>query len=141
MILVTAALLGGCALATPGAGTPGAGTPAATGTGAAITAEPTPTDTLAPASTAEPAATGVSTKENDMQELAIADLAKRLGVAKDAITVQNVEEVQWPDASLGCPEPGKMYAQVLTLGLRIVLEAKGKSYEYHTGRGHMVSCG
>ncbi len=74
------------------------------------------------------------------QALAVADLAQLLGIAPPAITVVSVEAVTWPDASLGCPKPGMMYAQVLTPGYRVVLEADGKTYEYHTGRGRVVPC-
>jgi hypothetical protein len=62
-----------------------------------------------------------------------ADLAERLGVPTDDIAVVSSEEVTWPDSSLGCPQPGMMYAQVLTSGSRIVLTAAGRSYEYHSG--------
>lgn len=74
------------------------------------------------------------------QLLAVAHLAQLLGVSPDAITVVSVEEVTWPDTSLGCPQPGMMYTQVLTPGYRLVLEAGGKTYEYHAGRGRVVSC-
>ncbi len=74
------------------------------------------------------------------QALAVADLAGRLGLPESAITVRSVESVDWPDASLGCPQPGMMYAQVITPGYRIVLEAGGKRYEYHTSQSHVVLC-
>lgn len=74
------------------------------------------------------------------QALAVADLARRLDVPESAITVRTVESVEWPDASLGCPQPGMMYAQVITPGYRIVLEAGGKRYEYHTSQTHAVLC-
>ncbi len=61
------------------------------------------------------------------------DLSARTGVPVDQIQVVSVEPVTWPDASLGCPQPGMMYAQVLTPGLRIRLQANGQVYEYHTG--------
>ena len=69
------------------------------------------------------------------------DLASRLKAAKSEVEVLSVEEVTWPDASLGCPEPGKVYAQVLTPGYRIVLKAQGRTYTYHTDRSrHFVLC-
>ena len=68
-------------------------------------------------------------------EQAKADLAERLGVPVDDVTVVSSEEVTWPDSSLGCPQPGMMYAQVLTDGSRILLSAGGRTYEYHSG-GH-----
>ncbi|MCX7707861.1 MAG: hypothetical protein N2204_07620 [Anaerolineae bacterium] len=74
------------------------------------------------------------------QALAIADLAGRLGIPESAITVRAVEAVEWPDASLGCPRPGMMYAQVITPGYRIVLEAGGRTYDYHTSQSHAVLC-
>ncbi len=72
---------------------------------------------------------------------AVADLAGRLAIAADAIQVRSVEAVEWPDASLGCPQPGMMYAQVITPGYRIVLEAAGRAYEYHSSYAHVVYCG
>lgn len=66
------------------------------------------------------------------------DLASRLGVSAESISVVRVEEVEWPDTSLGCPEPGKMYAQVITPGYRIILEAAEKEYEYHADKGKSV---
>ena len=66
-------------------------------------------------------------------EQAKADLAERLGVPVDDVTVVSSEEVTWPDSSLGCPQPGMMYAQVLTEGSRILLSAGGRTYEYHSG--------
>ena len=65
---------------------------------------------------------------------------RQLGIAATTITVRSVEAVDWPDASLACPQPGMMYAQVITPGYRIVLEVDGKSYEYHTGGGGIVRC-
>lgn len=66
-------------------------------------------------------------------EQAIADLASRLGVDPSTIEVVSVEEVDWPDASIGCPQPGMSYAQVLVNGSRIVLRADGTEYAYHQG--------
>ncbi len=63
-----------------------------------------------------------------------AHLAEELGIALDDIETTAVEPVEWSDASLGCPEPGKAYAQVITPGYRIVLEVDEKAYELHTDR-------
>ncbi len=69
-----------------------------------------------------------------------ADLASRLGVSESAIVVKTVQAQEWPDASLGCPKPGIMYAQVITPGYLIVLEANGKQYEYHASGTRAVLC-
>lgn len=63
------------------------------------------------------------------------DLASRVGVDVEDVQIMEFEAVQWPDSSLGCPEPGKMYLQVITPGYRVVLQAAGQTYEYHTNRG------
>ena len=67
-----------------------------------------------------------------------ADVAQRAGVAPSEVQMAQVEEVDWRDGSLGCPQPGMMYPQVITPGYRFVLEAGGKSYEYHSDRSTRV---
>ena len=64
---------------------------------------------------------------------AVDDLAGSLGIEPDAVTVVDARAVTWPDGSLGCPEPGMMYTQVLVDGTLVVLEAGGRRYEYHGG--------
>jgi hypothetical protein len=66
------------------------------------------------------------------------DLAQRLGISPDEITMVSVEEVTWPDSSLGCPQPGRVYLQVITPGYRIILRAGSHEYAYHTDRGQQV---
>jgi hypothetical protein len=61
------------------------------------------------------------------------DLADRLAVDAGAITVMSAELVEWSDASLGCPEPDMVYAQIPTDGSLIVLLSGGIEYHYHTG--------
>jgi hypothetical protein len=63
---------------------------------------------------------------------AAADLAQRLKIDIDTIKLVNVEQVEWSDACLGIQQPGIMCAQVITSGYKIILEAEGKQYEYHT---------
>jgi hypothetical protein len=64
---------------------------------------------------------------------AAADLARRLDVAEDEVSVESVEEVTWNDGSLGCAEKGTMYTQALVDGSRIVLRVGDRTYEYHSG--------
>ena len=66
-------------------------------------------------------------------EQAKSDLARRLGIAPGQVTLVSSEEVTWRDGSLGCPQKGMRYTQVLFNGSRIVLEADGKQYHYHSG--------
>lgn len=70
-----------------------------------------------------------------------ADLAQRLGVSEEEVSVKSLETMQWSDSSLGCPQPGMMYAQVITPGYRLVLVVEGQVYEAHTDEGqHAVWC-
>ncbi|MBI3361134.1 MAG: hypothetical protein HY023_08490, partial [Chloroflexi bacterium] len=46
----------------------------------------------------------------------------------------------WPDTSMGCPEAGKLYSQIIVEGYRIVLESGGKKYAYHTSQENFVLC-
>jgi hypothetical protein len=63
----------------------------------------------------------------------IQDLAGRLQVAPAEIEYLDFEAVVWPDGSLGCPQPGMEYTQVLVEGFRIRLQHAGQIYEYHGG--------
>jgi hypothetical protein len=60
------------------------------------------------------------------------DLSDRLQIDQDSITVVEQNTVEWSDSSLGCPSPDMGYAQVITPGYLIALEAQGQRYEYHT---------
>lgn len=72
---------------------------------------------------------------------ALADLAERLEISKDEITVVSVEQVDWPDSSIGCPKPGEAYLTVIVPGYQIVLEAAGTKYDYHAGdKGKVFLC-
>lgn len=71
---------------------------------------------------------------------ASADAARRAGVAASGVRVVRVEPREWPDRSLGCPKPGMGYAQAITPGYLIVLEAAGRSFEYHTDQTQAVLC-
>ena len=69
------------------------------------------------------------------------DLAQRLSVATDHINLIEATSVVWPDSSLGCPQEGMAYAQVLTPGYLMLLGHGENIYEYHTSSStHMVTC-
>ena len=81
-------------------------------------------------------------KERDAAvALAKKTLSGKLGVGTEAVQVDKAEPVDWPDASLGCPEKGMMYAQMITSGHKVVLKAGGKAYAVHVGAGRAVVCG
>ncbi|MCK4827063.1 hypothetical protein KA005_65620 [bacterium] len=78
------------------------------------------------------------TEGSDMAELAKMDLATKLQIPPTSIEVLRVVQTEWPDASLGYPEPGMVYAQVITPGYVILLLAENKLYEYHSDYTHIV---
>ena len=72
---------------------------------------------------------------------AIADLAAKRDIALGKIQVVSVEATDWPDTSLGCPQPGMFYAQVIVPGYKIVLSVDGRLVEYHADqKGYGVAC-
>ncbi len=84
---------------------------------------------------------------DDRQQQARQVLAERLSAPVDSLALVSDEPVSWSDASLGCPEEGMMYAQVITPGHRITFSYQGEQYEVHTSRDdgpgsqlRMVSC-
>ncbi|MBI4672390.1 MAG: hypothetical protein HY741_12095 [Chloroflexi bacterium] len=101
---------------------------------------PAPTITRQAVPTAEG---GTTVKDPTLEKLiqdARADLSKRANVPDSAITVKSAEPVEWRDTSLGCPIEGMMYAQVITPGYLIVLEAAGKEWKYHASRTQVMYC-
>jgi hypothetical protein len=91
--------------------------------------------TLLPIETAEK--TMEPTPENpyiaNLVHQAQQDLAKRLNVPVESIEFGKFEDVLWPDGSLGCPQPGMAYTQVMVEGYRILLQYGGQVYAYHGG--------
>jgi hypothetical protein len=64
-----------------------------------------------------------------------AHLGERLGLPGSEIALLEARHVTWPDSSLGCPQPGLMYMQVLTPGVLIRLDVEGREYRYHGRTG------
>jgi hypothetical protein len=87
-------------------------------------------------------ATGTATPQpstgNTQLDLAVKNLAEKLGIIPGNIEVSKVVAVDWPDASLGCPQKGVLYIQLITPGYNIILEAGGNTYNYHTDKGERV---
>jgi hypothetical protein len=78
------------------------------------------------------------TLQSQLVKHAKEDLASRLSLDLDQISLVEAKSVFWRDASLGCPQPGMVYAQVITPGFRITLEAKGQIYDYHADKSRYV---
>lgn len=74
----------------------------------------------------------VTPEYSPVVDLAKKDLSERLKIPVEEIQLVKQEAVEWPDTSLGYPEKGMVYAQVITPGFKIILKAGDKSYEYHS---------
>jgi hypothetical protein len=85
-------------------------------------------------------AQGVRAPQLELLALAMTDLSQRLGVAAQAVTPQRLTAQVWSDASLGCPKPGEVYAQVVTEGYVIELRVDDDVYTYHTSLDRAVLC-
>ncbi len=73
-----------------------------------------------------------------MVELVLQGAATQLGVDPAALTVTGIDAVDWPDSSLGCPEDGGVYAQVISPGYRITVTDGTSTLEYHTGSNEAI---
>jgi hypothetical protein len=74
-------------------------------------------------------------------EKAKQELAHRLSISMAQINLVEMTEVEWSDSSLGCPQPGMDYLQVITPGYLILLEVNAQTYEYHSNRDtYFVLC-
>ena len=94
---------------------------------------------------ARPSATVTAVAHNAEAQTAVdaslRDAVSRLGVGPPQLQVESVEPREWRDSSLGCPQPGFFYAQVITPGYLVVVAGAGKRLEYHTDtRGRSVMC-
>lgn len=80
---------------------------------------------------------------NDPRTLATvaaqADAARQNRLATADVMIMTTNPVNWPDASLGCPQPGRVYGQVITPGFLVILSVSGQELEYHTGEGESAA--
>ncbi len=56
-------------------------------------------------------------------------VAAELGVGIAATRVVRMESRDFPDTSLDCPDPGMLYAQVITPGNQVIVEADGRRFD------------
>ena len=73
--------------------------------------------------------------------LAKQDLASRLKVEADKISLVRSAEKLWLNAALGCPRPGVVYPSGRVPGFQIWLEVEGTEYIYNTDfNGTVILC-
>lgn len=94
---------------------------------------PTPTQGVRSEMSGTPTPTPSNLEAEQIVLQAKQDLAKQLTISVDQISLVEAQEVTWPDSSLGCPQLGMMYTQVLVDGYLIRLRVGDRIYEYHSG--------
>jgi hypothetical protein len=88
-----------------------------------------------------PPATLAEPPPSRLLDLAVADLADRLGIDAGEIGVVSLDEVTWRNGAIGCPQPGMAYTDALVNGVRIRLLAGEGVYHYHSrGTGEPFYC-
>ena len=139
-VLLMAAVVA-CQGETPPLASPPASSPSPTMTSTpTLQPTPSPTDIIGTPTTAIPRAEAPCLSGGSIKERAREALANWLGISSEEIEVVELEEVEWPDTSLGCPEPGKAYLQVIVLGCRVAMRVGDEVYEYHSGGEQGVLC-
>jgi hypothetical protein len=74
-------------------------------------------------------------------ESVVDDMLSRSGGDRSAVQVLKSEAVEWPDGSLGCPQPGVMYTQAIVRGYHVILALGDETYDYRlSDRGSFVLC-
>jgi hypothetical protein len=115
-------------------------------------AEPSPPRAIAPPkripevveTPAAPMGEPVNTAEmpREVRRAVVADAARRFRVPESAVVLTRAERLTWNDGSLGCPEPGRVYTQMLVPGFRVIAKTTEGELTYHTdSRGNAVTCG
>jgi glucose/arabinose dehydrogenase len=91
--------------------------------------EPDPEETMRPP---DPPPSGDVPQE--LFDQILEEAAAIAGVTVGELEVDRAAAVTWNDASLGCPEPDQMYAQVLTDGYWVVLVANGQELDFRASQ-------
>lgn len=89
--------------------------------------------TVSPAPTVPPAAEQASPALTAGEQKALDHLATELGVDSDDIAHIETEYKDWPDGSLGCPEPDTAYIQVIIPGYRYLFSHLREHRTVHAG--------
>ena len=82
----------------------------------------------------------VSMNNEQAVRLAMLTLSQSLQLSETDMVVEKMTPVQWSDTSLGCPQPGMMYAQMISEGFKIIIKVDDKVFPVHTGNGRAVVC-
>lgn len=129
------AVLTGCAGTTPGTG-PDPNVPTGTTDTVPGPSSSAPSPSPSASLPTDPTDTTYPDLEDDRRiKAALRDAEGRAGIVPTEVTVATYQRVTWDDGSLGCPQPGKAYTQMLVEGERLVIRADQRLLEYHAASG------
>lgn len=97
-------------------------------------------DVPAPPAGGEKIAELAAAPNEDPATIAMQVVADFLSVPETEVTLVSVEAKDFGDPSLGCPSPGMAYAQVITPGHRVIVEADGRRFDVRVSGGHGKIC-
>ena len=86
----------------------------------------------------QPTSTHIPVDLTPAQRAALTALSEQLKLAIDKITLISTEAVTWPNGCLGVVRMGVLCTQNEVPGFKIVLEANGQMYEFHTNQDGSV---
>lgn len=153
LLLIGAAIIGGCAGQAPPAATsiPTVALIPATATDVPTPVPPTNTPAALPApgdvlpTPAPTSAQGESLVSQDpiaaeLVAIAQRQIAGELDLPVRRVTLVEITPMVWTDSSLNCPLPDQTVTPMEIGGYRMVLEAADQTYVYHTDFDRVVRC-
>lgn len=78
--------------------------------------------------------------DNSPEERAKLTLSRHLKISAKDVTIENIEQIDWNDMSLGCPQPGRMYGQAIVPGYRVIARHQNQDYNVHLSRHQALIC-
>ena len=82
----------------------------------------------------QPTSTHIPVDLTPAQRAAITALSEQLSLTADKIKLVSTEAVTWPNGCLGIVRMGVLCTQNEVPGFKIILEADGQKYEFHTNQ-------
>jgi hypothetical protein len=82
-------------------------------------------------------AQGQEPPPDDVVQVALATASDYLGVPQDNLIVIMAAQRDWGDSSLGCPQPGMAYSQIITPGYVVTVDTDDlvSEVDVHTDEG------
>lgn len=103
-------------------------------------AESTASPTVPASPTLEPAPAETAVTQPPIIDAVLQRAVEEFGVSPDVVELDSFSERFWSSTALGCPLPGRSYAQVIVPGFKVTVTVEGRPVIYHTANQHIVRC-